>query len=59
MWKSDIKKLTLEINDSEAAVRGIKIMNIFKLVFRNFITYKRLLSSKEIVVDPNFFEVPF
>lgn len=33
--------------------------NYIKLVFRNFITYKRLLNKTEFVVDKDFFAKPF
>ena len=33
--------------------------NYVKLVFRNFIIYKRILSKTEFTIDPKFFERPF
>lgn len=33
--------------------------NYIKLVFRNFITYKRILNATPVLIGPNFFEVPF
>lgn len=33
--------------------------NYIKLVFRNFITYKRIFGSEAILLDPKFFELPF
>jgi soluble lytic murein transglycosylase len=33
--------------------------NYIKLVFRNYITYKRILEEDDIVIPDNFFEIPF
>jgi soluble lytic murein transglycosylase len=33
--------------------------NYIKLVFRNFITYKRIFGSEEFILDPKFFALPF
>lgn len=33
--------------------------NYIKLVFRNFITYKRIFGPEAILLDPKFFELPF
>lgn len=33
--------------------------NYIKLVFRNFITYKRVLNNEPVLVDKKFFEEPF